>query len=249
MELLDGFETVDGYPGVFCEPLDALVLSDLHIGIEAVEARSGTLIPAFQLEELLEEIEEMAEITGASRLIVTGDLKHSFSGNSRREREELGRFLREMSMLFEEVSLVEGNHDNGLGYRIEEFTNVSLEDSIVEEGFLFVHGHEEVRDLAALGADVVVMGHEHPAVSLQDDAGVSEKLRCFLYGPMGDGREVLVLPAFTKLASGTEVNEVPVHELLSPMLQDIDVDRLKVVAVDREAGVFEYPELGKLRGL
>lgn len=249
MELLEGFETVDGYPGVFCEPLDALVVSDLHIGIEAVEARSGTLIPAFQLEELIEEIGEMADMTGASRLIVTGDIKHSFSGKSRREREELERFLREMSMLFEEVSLVEGNHDAGLEYRIEEFTNVSLGESIVDAGILFVHGHEEVRDLAALGADVVVMGHEHPAVSLQDDAGVSEKLRCFLYGSMGDGREILVLPAFTKLASGTEVNEVPRHELLSPILQDIGVDGLKVVAVDREAGVFEYPEVGKLRGL
>jgi len=249
MELLEGFETVDGYPGIFCEPLDAVVVSDLHIGIEAVEARSGTLIPTFQLEELIEEIEEMAEMTDASRLIVTGDIKHSFSGKSRREREEVERFLREMSMLFEEVSLIEGNHDTGLEYRIEEFRNVSLDASIVEEGIMFIHGHEQVTDLAALGADVVVIGHEHPAVSLKDDVGVSEKLRCFLYGPMGDGRDILVLPAFTKLASGTEVNEVPTYELLSPVLQDTDVDGLVVVAVDREAGVFKYPVVGKLRGL
>ncbi|MDY6771031.1 MAG: metallophosphoesterase [Candidatus Nanohaloarchaea archaeon] len=249
MELLDGFRVVDEKPAVYVERLDALVVADTHIGIEVVEARSGTLMPKFQLDELLEELEAMQEETEASTLIVDGDVKHSFSGKHVKEREEVQEFLDTVSMLFDTVKLVRGNHDNALEYRVEDYTNVELADHFLEEDIYFTHGDEEPEDLGVTGAATVVIGHEHPAIAVKDEVGVKEKIACFLYGPMGDGRDILVLPAFTKLAAGTEVNEVPKRKLLSPLLRSIDVDALTAVAVDREAGVFEYPTIGELREL
>lgn len=252
MELLPGFETVDSSPAVYCRELDALVIADTHIGVEVVESRAGALMPRFQLEEVIEELEADQEACGASRLIVVGDIKHSFSGDSEAENEEVERFLRRCSMAFEEVDLVRGNHDGALEYRAEDLTNVVVRDLLLEEGVLFVHGHRSLsayEDLRAGAGETIVLGHEHPAVALEDAVGVTEKLACFLYGTQ-DGRSVLVLPAFSHLASGTEVNEVPVSELLSPVLKEgFDIDRLHVTAVDREAGVLDFAELGELRSL
>jgi len=250
MQLLERFETVNGYPAVYDPDLDALILADLHLGIEVAESYTGTLMPKFQLEEMLEEFAAMQEETGASRLVVDGDIKQSFSSGSGKEREEIERFLDKVSYMFEEVLLVEGNHDAALHYRVEDYTNVELADYFLRDGVLFLHGHERLDNLAELGAEMLVMGHEHPSLALKDEIGVTEKLPCFLYGEMKDGRELLVLPAFSHVASGTTVNEVLVNQLLSPILrEDVDVDELQVVGVDREAGLFEFPRLGKLREL
>jgi putative SbcD/Mre11-related phosphoesterase len=248
MELFDKFRIIEPQPALYAPGKDAVIVSDLHIGIEAVEARTGTLMPKFQMEEILDELETMRDETGADRLVIVGDIKHSFSGTNEREREEVERFLDKISLLFETVWLIEGNHDNALTYRIDDYTNVELDDHFAEDGVLFVHGHEKLEDLEELTADIVVIGHEHPAIVLTDDVGITEKIACFLYGDMKDGRKIIVLPAFSRLASGTEVNKVPEHELLSPILREqVDIDALDVVAVDREAGMFDFPAVGKLR--
>jgi len=252
MELLQGFETVDSSPAAYCMELDALVIADTHIGVEVAESRGGALMPRFQLEDVIEDLEADQETCGASRLIVVGDIKHSFSGSNEAENEEVERFLRRCSMAFDRVDLVRGNHDAALEYRAEDLTNVAVHDLLLEEGVLFVHGHRPLsayEDVRGDMADTVVMGHEHPAVALKDAVGVKEKLACFLYGTQ-DGRSVLVLPAFSYLASGTEINAVPVSQLLSPVLKEgFDVDRLHVTAVDREAGILDFAELGELRSL
>lgn len=253
MELLEGFETIGSFPAAYCRALDAVVVSDTHVGIEVVESRAGALMPRFQLEELLEEFERMQAETGAARLVIVGDIKHSFSGQSREEREEVERFIDRCAVLFDRVDLIQGNHDSGLEYRAEDHTNVQVHASLLAEGILFVHGHRglsEYEGLAPETAETVVIGHEHPAVALQDAVGVTEKVACFLYGIGEDGRRILVLPAFSHLASGSEVNELPVAELLSPVLKEsFEVDRLHVTAVDREAGLFDFTELGELRSL
>lgn len=243
MEIFDRFEVVEPYPAVYDERLDALVIADPHIGIELSQSSAGMFVPRFQTEEILEELKEMQEETGASRLIVDGDLTHTFGRRSRRENEELDTFLNSVSLLFEEVSIVEGNHDTALEERIDEFVNVSLSSTLYEADVLFVHGDErrEVEEDPLF----VVIGHEHPALSLRDEMGVSEKVACFLYGELEETK-LLVMPAFSKLANGTAVNETALTDLLSPYLTDIDLGSFRAVAVDREGGVFKFPAISKI---
>lgn len=245
MQLLDRFEIVDSKPAVFCDELDALVVADLHLGIEVVYAGAGTLLPRFQLDDTLDEFGEMREETGASRLIVAGDVMHSFK-NERKENEEVERFLDRVSLLFDEVWLVKGNHDTVLEHRIDDYTNVRMDEQFSASGILFVHGHEEL-EIDRVEEEVVVMGHEHPALSLKDEMGVKEKVPCFLYGSLNEKTGLLVLPAFTRLAEGTSVNTIPKKRFLSPILKEqVDVDTLRAVAVDRDAGLFEFPQVGKI---
>lgn len=248
MDLFAGFSIVEPYPALYIEHLDAVVIADLHLGLESLMAREGTYMPRFQLSEMEDDIDAILERTGASRLIICGDLKHEFSETSYGEREEVQELMDFLSDRVEKILLVKGNHDNYLIYPVEEYDTVELEDYFVLDGVCFMHGHEIPESLTVQEADTWIIGHEHPAITLKDEVGVTEKLSAFLYGEMGEGRRLIVLPAFSKLAEGSQVNQVPEHELLSPILRSkVEISTLRAVGVDRDAGIFPFPELHKLR--
>lgn len=248
MELFDGFSIVEPYPALYVEHLDAVVIADLHLGLESLMAREGTYMPKFQRSEMEDDIEAILSETGASTLIVCGDIKHEFSETSYGEREEVQDLIEFLSAHVDDILLVKGNHDNYLIYPVKEYDNVELEDIFVVDGTCFLHGHEVPESLAVQDADMLIIGHEHPAVTLTDEVGVTEKLPAFLYGEMEDGKRIIVLPAFSKLTEGSQVNQIQEEDLLSPVLRKlVDITTLKAVGVDREAGLFPFPELRKLR--
>ncbi|MDY6769663.1 MAG: metallophosphoesterase, partial [Candidatus Nanohaloarchaea archaeon] len=116
MQLLDRFDIVAPYPAVYDTRTDAVVVADLHLGLEALMADGGVYMPKFQLGEVLDDLDAILDETGASRLIVLGDVKHEFSETSRGEREEVQELLDAVTERVEEVLLVKGNHDNYLIY-------------------------------------------------------------------------------------------------------------------------------------
>ncbi len=244
MEILGKIKTVNSYPLIAVPDLDSLILSDLHVGIEIVQTSSGVLMPRFQTDNILEELGEARKISGMSKLVINGDLKHSFSGKNKKENQEVERFLRKVSMLFDEVYIVRGNHDSAIKYRTSDFNNVEVFDSLEKDGFLIAHGHKKIE----VGEETryIVIGHEHPALELKDDAGVAEKVSCLLYGRK-EGVFTVVLPAYSKIASGTSINNVPKNRLLSPHLRDIGVDHMEAVGIDRKAGVLKFPRIEKIK--
>lgn len=247
--IFDRFQIVEPYPALYIEDLDTVVISDLHLGLESLMTKSGVYIPKTQLESTKDDLTAIVEEMEPSRIIVNGDVKHEFSSTTYGEREEVQDLLDTLSNLVDEILLVKGNHDNYLIYYVEDYDNVELEDYYVLNDILFVHGHEIVEDLKTREADYVVIGHEHPSLALKDKVGVTEKIHCFLYGEMRDGRQLIVLPAFSSLAEGTPMNRVKNKDpdILSPILKkQVDLMSLKAIGVDREAGVFEFPELKKI---
>lgn len=244
MDIL-GFKTIDEKPGLYHPETDLLVISDLHLGLESSMTTKGSYVPQFQLEDLKRDIEEMQKDTEADRILVNGDLKNEFS-TSYSEKKELRDFIDFLQENFEDVILIKGNHDT-LIEDITEEKGLRMLESYNEGNVLFTHGHMSLQTLDEEDFDTVVIGHEHPALALTDDVGVKEKVDCFLYGEMNDGRNILVMPAFSKISNGTNINEVPSRELLSPILRNkVDKDSLKAVAIDREAGLLEFPKIGRI---
>ncbi|RLF39078.1 MAG: hypothetical protein DRN12_07460, partial [Thermoplasmata archaeon] len=88
--------------------------------------------------------------------------------------------------------------------------------------------------------------HEHPSIALYTDIGVKEKIKCFLYGVFGD-KQVIVLPAFSYLAPGSDINLIPREELLSPILRTIDIDEMQVIGIIEEDRLLKFPNIGELR--
>jgi len=240
MEILC-FETVDSLPALHHPGLDLLVVSDLHLGLEAAVSYEGNYVPRFQLEEVKEDVKKAREVTGASRILLNGDLKHEFSYTRFSERDEIQDFTGLLEELFEDVIVVEGNHDTFLD---EVLGDIELCSTFLEEDVLFVHGDEEIDNEEY---ETLVVGHEHPALELEDEIGVTEKVDCFLYGEMKNGHDIVVMPAFSKMAGGSAVNVMPQREQLSPVLrEEVDIGSLKAVAVDKEAGIFSFPEIRKI---
>jgi putative SbcD/Mre11-related phosphoesterase len=239
-----GFETVDSIPCLYHEGLDLLVISDLHLGLEGSMTSDGSYVPKFQLGDILQEIKESREKTGATRILVNGDLKNEFHKSYYSEKQEIKKFLRRLQNNFEDVIVIKGNHDKFIEKTVED-QGLKLRERYLEDGVLFLHGHEEIETEEEF--DTIVIGHEHPALSLEDEIGVVEKVDCALYGETEDEKNIVVLPAFSTISNGTRINEIPQSELLSPVLrQKVDISSLKAVAISREAGVFEFPELGKI---
>lgn len=238
-----GFEIIDSLPALYSQELDLVVISDLHLGLEGNVTSEGGYVPKFQLDDLREDIKKIVEETNASKIIVNGDLKHEFARTHFTEKQEVEDFLDLLSEKFEEIIIIQGNHDTFID-QLTKTRNVELKDHHIEGNVLFFHGHKKLPKTEE-EYDTVVIGHEHPALVLKDEIGVKEKVDTFLYGETEVGN-LIVTPAFSKISGGSKVNQIPQYELLSPILKDIDFKSLKAVAVSREAGVFEFPELDKI---
>ena len=203
----------------------ALVVADVHAGIERALAAERGVELASRADDRRERIRSLVDRVDPDRIVFLGDLMHSIGDPGGAERGEI-------EVLFEAlpdvpVTLVKGNHDGG----IESWVDVEVSDSRgVRLGDVgFVHGHTWPSP-EVLAADVVCVGHEHPSVRLVDEVGGSRVERVWLRGPLRrapfeDHVEALhwndpdgvVFPAFNELAGGTWVN-LPDQSFLSPFL-------------------------------
>ncbi|WP_460024781.1 metallophosphoesterase [Infirmifilum sp. SLHALR2] len=232
--------------GVYISKLGVLAVADLHIGYEEALAEEGVYIPPVQSTEIRSVLESMVRETGASRVVILGDVKHEFGDVTRQEWRETGEllsFLREG--LGVGVEVVRGNHDNYLIALLKKM-NIPLRDPyLLEEGIMFIHGHKPLPvEGFAEGVEVILMGHEHPAIALRDEVGARLKLKALLEGQYM-GKRVIVLPALSPLMPGTEVNVE--RNLLSPILREADIESFKAYAVDPEAGIFDFGLIKYLR--
>jgi len=247
LRLTGELETVGGYPGLFYPEQGVLLLADLHIGYEAALEKEGIHIPASTYPESRMLIEEMLDRTGAQSLVVAGDLKHEFGIPSEQEWVEVRRFLAWLRERRVEAHVVRGNHDNYV-ISILKREGVGFHEPLVRLGSVaVVHGHQPIAGIP-LGVETVVMGHEHPALVLRGSVGSKRRYKCFLRGKTGRV-SLVVLPAVTPLASGTDVNLVVSlrSQILSPILREAEIERFTPIVVDPEAGCLEFPPLGVLQ--
>ena len=240
-------EILEPYPVLYIPKIDTIVVSDLHLGYEGVMAEeAGVFIPKVQFEREMHIIREVTENLNAGRIVLNGDIKHEFSETSYHETREFSDLLEYLQNNYNEVILVKGNHDNYI-VRVTNRFRVKLLDEYQVDEYYFTHGHFLPENFESKG-EVVIIGHEHPAVVLYDEIGAKEKIPCLLYGDMLDGRKIIVLPSMSIFAQGSEMNIIPKNELLSPILRKyVDVDELEVIAVSQEVGCIRFPKLGLLR--
>lgn len=229
MELYKGAYVVDGMPILFIKKLDALVCSDLHLGYEGVMADRGIFLPKTNLTKIKGMLKRGIGLTGAKRLIIDGDIKNEFS---KVHMEEFNEFRELVSFLkglgIEELHLVKGNHDNFIDRFEKPFGIRIYRQEFLLDGVLFFHGEELP---ASREGSLLVMGHLHPAVGIFNKLGVKERVKCFLYGRMEDGREIIILPAMNYFSEGIEVNISDIGD--TPVFRDmLDLMDMDVVGID-----------------
>jgi uncharacterized protein len=176
-----------------------LAVADLHLGYAWAHRLSGQLMPITPPADTLTRLRELQRDYEPAEIVLLGDIVHRAMALSELEKElrDLVHGLSPRSQL----TFLAGNHDRNLQKVLKQWLlPIELRSSRELGRNLLVHGdaadsHPSLR---------IVMGHEHPAISIGDGVTTSQKCPCFLVSD-----KVIVLPAFSRWAAGTNVRVYP----------------------------------------
>ena len=263
MDILPNIEIVD--LALYFESI--LVIADVHIGYEEALNKQGVLVPRLQFNDMVNRMNHIFTLLKEkpiTTIVVNGDLKHEFGTISEQEWRNTLKFLDLLAKNCNQIVLVKGNHDNILGpiarkrnvkvvdsFKVGSLTQKSnseknpfkeLKNIIKREEpvkkILISHGDKILPKEVLNDVSTIIIGHEHPAVSLKEGARV-EQFKCFLKGKF-KGKNLIVQPSFNTMIEGTDVLR---DKILSPFLKE-NLDNFEVYAVEDK--VYEF---GKLKGL
>lgn len=194
-------------PGVLLDSRRALIhpqqgwmaIADLHYGYEVHRSLKGALLPQWGMKQCQDTLHALLNDYLPQRLILVGDIM-----DGRFSVKETGLFLDQLRSRVPDLVLIEGNHD-----RPALKKGWQLTPHHQESGFIFLHGHQGTAppsDLMAqrhsASALTVISGHEHPAISLGDGAGLRLKLPALIQQEVQASYHHWILPAFSPWAAG-----------------------------------------------
>jgi len=240
MEILDGVIAEDLF--IYLPEHKAFILSDIHIGYEESLNRQGILIPRNNYDGLLLRLETILEkiltLYIINTIIVNGDLIHEFGKVSRKEKELTRKFLGFLSR-YGKVVLIEGNHDKALKYILDVNSDIEIVEGKIFGKILVIHGDKIPSKDVMKGITTIIIGHEHPAVSITSGSRV-EKYKCFLKGKY-ERKDLIVMPSCNLLIEGTDVLR---EKLLSPFLKNVDIKKFEVYVLEDK--LYDF---GKIKNL
>ncbi|MBI5391476.1 metallophosphoesterase [Candidatus Woesearchaeota archaeon] len=236
MEIHPGIEIKD--LSLYLKKENALIFSDFHLGYEQALRKQGVLVPQFQFQDIVKRVEASLENKKYSAIIVTGDLKHEFGVISETEWRHILQLLDLFAKHAEKILLIKGNHDPVLG-PIARKRNVEVVPYVKYDTIFICHGDHVPESEDFQKSKIIIIGHEHPAITLHEGAK-REKYKCFLKGKYR-GKTLLVLPSFNLLTTGTDVSK---EKLLSPFLQQ-DLSEFEVW-INEKSAVYYF---GKIKGI
>ncbi|HIJ98038.1 TPA: metallophosphoesterase [archaeon] len=241
MKILENLEAAD--LAVYLRKEKTLVISDLHLGYEKDLQTKGILVPPFQFKEIKQKLVKIFEKTGKLKyVVINGDLKHEFGRISNQEWKEILELIDFLSENCEKIVTVKGNHDIILD-RITKKRKVQFEKTGFAIGeFYITHGHVIPDNKEIKKAKTVVIGNEHPAVSLTDGI-ISEKYKCFLKGSW-KRKNLVVQPSFCLMTEGTDILR---GDVISDFLEEVNLNTFEVFVVAPSFDEIKY--FGKIKGL
>lgn len=247
------------------EDHSALVISDLHLGIEdEISDEKGIHFP-LQDTNIIERVKSLVKKHKLSRLYIIGDVKHTIMTDIPYNWDILPEFMENLSELVETV-IIPGNHDGDLESLLPRSVEITDVRGIVvgtgKERVGLVHGHSwPSPDL--LEVSRIVAGHSHPAVIRfrtvsKPEIGRSDMRRYAGSVPVvlkselskncirrhlgilemsDDERATLTtLPSFNELVTGTAVNS-PQSQFQGPLFENAcaNIQETEIFSID---GIF-----------
>ncbi len=172
------------WPAMLVEGDERMLLAtDFHLGIEYELAKMGINIP-YQTERFLDELLGIVRENRPERLILVGDVKHGVPITSFQEKREIPRFFDALLEEVDQIDVVRGNHDANIQNLVPEGVDIHpTKGFMVGEKYKVaaMHGHAWPYP-RLMSADLMVMGHNHPAVQLNTPLGVRITRRVWVRG-------------------------------------------------------------------
>ena len=240
-------EPIHGERALYIQKAKAIVVADLHIGIEFEYENRGITIP-LQTKSMMERIVTLIKRKRAKKLIILGDLKHVILDREHimKERREVAYFLKELSK-HAEIWIVKGNHDARLK---SKYAKIFGARGILLDNIAMAHGHAWCSP-SIMKASILIMAHLHPYIRITTKTGYSYTEPCWIKGRFKkqkfskkypDGNEnmqVIVMPSFNPIAGGIAVNKEKLEHGIASL---IDIENANVYLLN---GI----NLGRVRNL
>lgn len=196
-----------------------LAVADLHLGYAWAHRLKGQLMPITPSNDTLARLQQLQHDYEPREIIVLGDVVHRALALEVLEKEM--RELFNVLSCGSQLVFLAGNHDRNLQKVFDQWSlPIEFAPSRSVGDHLLVHGDAAISPADAKGtskvAAQIVMGHEHPAITLGDGVTTSEKCPCFLVS-----NNVLVLPAFSRWAAGTNIR---VHPFMSTIAREAEFE-------------------------
>lgn len=241
------FQPIPDHPALLAG--ESLVVTDLHIGLEAEIGRHGVYVTS-QTRKMADRLVRLLDKHRPKRLVLLGDVKHYIPGTSALERRDLPAFFTAVAPAVPEIEITAGNHDALIRYALPTSVRLRRPTGLVADGFGFLHGHAWPSK-GVMAARVVVAGHNHPAFVAVDRLGHRTVAPAWMRLPLRRhvarysrvGRELVVIPSFNPLCGGTPVNDTR-QRLLGPLTSP-KVSRVE----DGELHLLDGTYLGRLGDL
>jgi uncharacterized protein len=210
--------TADARRALWLSETQTLAVADLHLGYAWAHRHSGNLLPLSADEDSLARLLELVESYRPRDLVLLGDIVHR-AVPVKALKSELYELIHTLGARTQ-LRLIAGNHDRNLQRLLTECDiGAELVTELEAGNHLLTHGdiadgaqaraqHEAV---SARGGRIII-GHEHPAITISDGAATSAKCPCFLVS-----KRVIVLPAFSNWAGGANVRS---RRFMSAFAQD-----------------------------
>jgi len=208
-----------------------IIIADLHIGIGGNYNKFQYNIMIEESKRLIKKIQNIKK--KINKIIILGDIKHSFSFN-KSENFELNNFFEMLNLLSKEIIIIKGNHD-----KIKEFKGVTFLDEYIlndeNKKILLIHGDKKIENIK--NYDLIIMGHEHPKINILDKNSMRvESYKCFLRG-----NNFIVIPNFNDFSSGNNVLDL---SFLNKNFKKEEMLQSKVITSDP---VIEMGYLGDIK--
>ncbi len=232
------------WPALYLDDEDAIIASDLHIGLEDERELMGIHTPKTTFPQILEQVLTPIKHYNAKRIVILGDLKHEFGRPSEPEWwgvKKLVKTIREMGC---EPELVRGNHDNYIMSVLSDL-GVKVHDPaliLADSECVLMHGHTVPPPPEIVRARILIIGHEHPSITVRDGLGVKHRYKIFLSGQIG-AYHVIVLPSNSPFSFGSDMNETSPKHRLSPILKNRDLSEMIPYLLEIGIAVKEFPQM------
>lgn len=244
------------------DSVSALVISDLHLGIEEeISEERGIHFP-LQDTIIIERVKTLVKKYKLSRLYIVGDIKHTILADISYNWEILPEFMQSLAGIVETI-VIPGNHDGDLESLLPRSVELVDVHGIVigtdDEKVGLYHGHSWPAP-ELLETSLIIAGHSHPSVSRfrtvsRPEIGRNDRRRyagsvpvvlnsglqknCvrqhlgMLEIPEDDKATLTTLPSFNQLISGISVNS-PRLEFQGPLFENscVDIPNTEVFSID-----------------
>ncbi len=229
------------YPAAFIPEEKALVISDIHLGVESELSKLGVRIHK-QIGKFTSMLDKLIDATGARTVIILGDVKHKVPGATFQEMRDVPKFFDHL-LAKVNVTVCKGNHDDFLEKLVPSGVKLYGSKGFKLHKYGFFHGHAwPSRTLVK--CDYILMGHMQPAVEFKDKLGYRSRQQIWLKGKLDkksvkkkyDTKQtgelnIIIVPSFNSMIGS--LNLMLDKDVSGPLVAEaVDMDEMKAYLLD-----------------